>query len=361
LGYFKKIKLTNYRNFKKYECEFSKKSNVLFGKNGSGKTNILESISLFGKGTGLRKDSIVNLIKKDENQFINFGNYFDNNNFNEIKILSDKKNDRHIKKIYLNNNNDMNSINYIKSIFSFLFFVPDMERLFTSSPNMRRNFFDNLIFSSDNNYNTLLNKYKKNISERSKILNLQSYDKVWLEKIESNIAKLGIEIYNNRNKQIDILHVHLRELNNKKKLPFFPKISHNDHLVNSDLTFEKYLSELKNSRTLDQLIGGAKYGPHKSDFEINIKNNFNASQLSTGQQKTIILSFLFAQCNYLVNECKIFPILLMDEVCSYLDENNRDVLLELTNYFDLQIFFTGTNKNLFSFLSTNANFYNITE
>jgi DNA replication and repair protein RecF len=88
--------------------------------------------------------------------------------------------------------------------------------------------------------------------------------------------------------------------------------------------------------------------------------DFSAEQLSTGEQKTIVLLLILAQCNYLVNECKLNPVILMDEICSHLDANNRSVLLKLSQEFDLQIFMTGTEKNLFSFLSTNTNYYNIT-
>ncbi|MDC3178809.1 hypothetical protein OBA41_05810, partial [Pelagibacteraceae bacterium] len=55
----------------------------------------------------------------------------------------------------------------------------------------------------------------------------------------------------------------------------------------------------------------------------------------------------------------INPILLLDEICSHLDDNNRQILLDMINKFDIQFFLTGTDKNLFSFVSTNAQFYNI--
>ena len=68
---------------------------------------------------------------------------------------------------------------------------------------------------------------------------------------------------------------------------------------------------------------------------------------------------LLAQCNYLVNTCNKKPILLLDEICSHLDETNAQLLLKIVNQFDMQVFMTGTNKDLFSFLSTNTNFCNI--
>ena len=119
------------------------------------------------------------------------------------------------------------------------------------------------------------------------------------------------------------------------------------------------MSQLKDNRNFDKQYGGSKFGPHKSDIVAIINNEFDASLLSTGQQKTVVLMILLAQCNFLVNSKNINPILLLDEVCSHLDDNNRQILLDMINKFDIQFFLTGTDKNLFSFVSTNAHFYNI--
>ena len=111
----------------------------------------------------------------------------------------------------------------------------------------------------------------------------------------------------------------------------------------------------------DSIIGGCKIGPHKSNINgIQLDKNLNLSFCSTGQQKATVIMIILAQCNYLVNELNIKPIILMDEVCSHLDETNRSILLKIIEEFDLQIFMTGTEKNFFSFLSTNTNYYNIT-
>ena len=118
--------------------------------------------------------------------------------------------------------------------------------------------------------------------------------------------------------------------------------------------------QLKYNREVDKLIGGAKFGPHRSDFMCFLNETMPASQLSTGQQKSVVLMIILAQCDYLVNETDIRPIVLMDEVCSHLDETNRSILLKIIEEFDLQTFMTGTEKKFFSFLSTNTNYCNIT-
>ena len=139
------------------------------------------------------------------------------------------------------------------------------------------------------------------------------------------------------------------------------KLEVKDSFLNNEINFEEYFSNLQNSRLHDKQFGGTKIGPHKSDIISIIDNEFDASLLSTGQQKTIVLMVLLAQCNYLVNYKKMNPIFLFDEIGSHLDKQNRQILLDMINRFEIQFFLTGTDKNLFSFVSTNAQFYNISE
>ena len=125
---------------------------------------------------------------------------------------------------------------------------------------------------------------------------------------------------------------------------------------------EIFLDQLENNRSLDALLGGSKIGPHKSDIEgRNIEDNFNLNQFSTGQQKTIILLIILAQCKLLINNYNIIPVILFDEVCSHLDEKNRKLLLDIIEKLEVQTFMTGTDKKLFSFLSTKVQYCNIND
>ena len=94
MGYFKHINFNNYRNFKNSSFSFSSDCNIIFGKNGSGKTNILEGISLFEKGRGFRKDKIRNLINFfNSNDFFNINAAFEhNNNIYNINVSNNEKN-----------------------------------------------------------------------------------------------------------------------------------------------------------------------------------------------------------------------------------------------------------------------------
>ena len=192
-------------------------------------------------------------------------------------------------------------------------------------------------------------------------MQINSVDPNWINIIENDISEAGIEIYKLRDLQLNILNKHLKNLNKKNDYNFKIDLKIKDTFFDLGLDKSLYISNLLDSREFDKKFGGTRIGPHKSDIIATVNDNFDASQLSTGQQKTIVLMLLLSQCDYLVNFKNIKPILLLDEICSHLDSNNRKILLDMINQFEIQFFLTGTEKNLFSFISTNVNFYNITE
>ena len=239
--------------------------------------------------------------------------------------------------------------------------MPETERLFQSSPSIRRNLIDQFIYTSQNKYNKLVNRYNKFTQERSKVLLNNHSDESWLIQLEKNISSDALQIYSLRESQLNVLICNLNTYLRNFDLPFKIDTTLIDKFYTSNLQNEHYEETLKNNRKIDTLVGGCAIGPHKSDYMFCVNNNSFVSQLSTGQQKTIILLMYLSQCKYLSEVKFKQPILLLDEVCSHLDDINRNVLLTLIETFKLQIFMTGTSENLFSFLSTNANFCNITD
>ena len=177
--------------------------------------------------------------------------------------------------------------------------------------------------------------------------------------MEKSISIDALQIYALRESQINVLINNLNIYLKDFDLPYKISAKLIDKFYHSNFNNEVYESKLKNNRKIDALVGGCSIGPHRSDYVFFVNNNVVVSQLSTGQQKTIILLMYLSQCKYLTEARLKKPILLLDEVCSHLDDVNRNILLTLIETFKLQIFMTGTSENLFSFLSTNVNFCNI--
>ena len=365
MSYFRNISLNNYRNFTNSSFEFDNFCNIILGQNGSGKTNLLESLSLVEKGRGLRKEKISNLIK-NPSSIKNFNitcNFINNSSAYQVNVFNEIKNDKNYKKTLINGSDDLDSLNHFENLYSFIYFLPEMERLFVASPSIRRNFIDRLIYTNNKRYNLTINNYKKSIAERQKILKLSNYDSDWIDQLEKNIVIYGSEIYKKRLYQVEKLNLILSKLDilknssHKFNLELIDKIFFENEI--KDINNFDYIFELSKNRKYDLFSGGCTIGPHRSDIVGHrIENNFSISQLSTGQQKTVILLIIIAQCKYLLN-LDLKPIILLDEVCSHLDNDNRQLLLYLIEELKVQVFMTGTEKSFFSFLSTNAYYCNI--
>ena len=361
MAILKNTKLINFRNFSSLNLSFDQRLNIFFGKNGTGKTNILEAISLIAKGRGIRNANIDNLIKKNKKKFLIKNDLEIENNKVNIEITTENKNEKFKKIITINGDSSKDSLDFLNKSLSYIIFLPEMERLFQSSPSYRRNFLDRLIFNRKNDYNKIINKYKKLLIERTKILQKNLVDNDWLSQIEREICTLGTEIYRERNLQISFINTNFEILKKDYNFQFNIKLKIKDNFFNNQISYEEYLFNIKDSRSFDKSYGGTKIGPHKSDILAVINDDFEASLLSTGQQKTVVLMIMLSQCNYLINNEGINPILLLDEIGSHLDLDNRQLLLDMINRFKIQFFLTGTDKNIFSFVSTKAQFYNISD
>ena len=363
MGYFKNISFLNFRNFDKSIFQFDASCNIIIGKNGVGKTNILEALSLFEKGRGFKKEKINNLINyHSKNLEFSIQSIFVNEEMDmNIRIFNLNKTK---KKITVNNSDQKDSVNYFESLFSIIYFLPEMERIFLASPSLRRNFLDRLIYNQDKSYSNTVINYRKSLAERQILLKGNYYDENWIQKLEYNICDLGSIIYKKRLNHIEKINKILKEITLDKsvykKFSIYLKddfIDNNHEIYNDN---DKYLLKLNDNRKNDLFSGGCVIGPHRSDLSgQDLTNNFNLNQLSTGQQKTIVLLIIIAQCKILIDSLNLNPIILLDEICSHLDDVNRELLLYLIEELKVQVFMTGTDKSFFSFLSTKSNYCNI--
>ena len=118
MAILKSINSINFRNFKSLDISFDEKLNIFFGQNGTGKTNILEAISLIAKGRGIRNASINDLIKKNEKNFLIKNNLEIKNNHFNIEIFTENKNDKFKKIIKINDDLSKESLDFLNQNIS---------------------------------------------------------------------------------------------------------------------------------------------------------------------------------------------------------------------------------------------------
>ncbi len=341
-----KIFLNNFRNYNSRNFEFNSDITVIFGNNGVGKTNILESISLFRKGKGLRSIDLDEMVR-NESQDSKFTVYSELENHDEIANCATSFDKINNKRVFQVNGNKIGSL---KNFPAIIWLTPKMDSIFTDPKSARRKFLDKIVTDIDQNHSSRINDYDKCLRERI-ILLQQNKDKKWLEIIERNIAELGVAIAIARNEAIEYLNsaILLNESDFiKTKIGIIGEIEELAKSKKSLEVEEIFSKKLRDNRDTDLLSGRNLFGVHRSDFTATLLDkNLAANFCSTGEQKSILIAITIARVR--INSFFNLPkaILLLDEIVSHLDNKKRAELFKELQKLDVQAFVTGTSRNIF--------------
>jgi DNA replication and repair protein RecF len=350
----KELCLTNYRNHNKLKLRIQKEIILLYGENGSGKTNILEAISMLSCPAGFRSSKLPNLFPNDlEKNYLNFSI-----NFN---LLSDKeqlmigigiseKNNTQTKLIKVDGAKVNNYAFYKK--YNIFWLLPSMNNLFNSNASERRSFLDLMITSGEKSHQENINIYKKLQSERLKILknfnNSKSND-MWLASIEKKMASIGVVLCDARRQFIKKINNY--SLESPSKLPIL-KIALtgeiDKELENRPALFveEKFLEKLKNNRRVDTLIGRTQYSANKTDITVYNKNKKQYStECSTGEQKVMLITIVFQFIQILKEKSCLRLIFLLDDIFAFLDKTYINIILEELISLRIQTWITNVDNN----------------
>ena len=195
-NFIKSLFIENFRNHKSLEIQASKSSIVIHGKNGAGKTSILEALSIFSNGKGLRNSKFLEMIKKDQETFcVSIRIQGENKILSELKSIYNKNTKS--RQIYVNGKEKKN-LKQLRQGFPMLWITPYDEKIFTGSSTSRRAFFDRLVANFDVSHNLRINSYNKLLQQRSKILKNRNQDISWLDAIEDQLSKLAVSICSSR-------------------------------------------------------------------------------------------------------------------------------------------------------------------
>ena len=342
----KSIKLKNFRNFEELNIELNDVLNIFIGDNGQGKTNLLESIYLCSIGKTFKLNTENDLIKFGQNNFeieilVNKGN-----NENKTINIAYSKNQKRIVKINgvkLDKNSEL--IGYMNNVI----FTPDDLKIVKGSPNERRKFVNIDISQIKPKYKYLLKNYKKVILGRNNILkklNINSNRDV-LSIWDDYLIDIGSEISFYRNEYVNKLKQHASDIytdisDNKESFDLSYKcdIGNVDNMSKEDI---KKLYRLKIEKNIENDIfrKNSLYGPHKDDIMIKINNKDFKYFGSQGQQRSAVLAIKLAEIEIIKNEIGEYPVLLLDDVLSELDNKRKGFLIDYIK--DIQTIITSTD------------------
>lgn len=319
------VDLKNYRNYEILNMNFNQQTNIIYGDNAQGKTNILESLYVCATSRSHKGSK--------DREMIQFGN-------EEAHIkMQVKKHDIHYRiDMHLKKNKTKGiAVNGIPikravelfGIINIVFFSPEDLNIIKNGPSERRRFMDMELSQLDKIYLNNLVHYNKVVNQRNKLLKDLAFqptdDKfstldIWdlqLVKYGTEVIRGRIDFVREMNSIIGQIHSKLSGGKEKLEIEYNPCVS-----------MEQFFQTVTESRERDIRFKATGYGPHKDDISFYINGNDVRKYGSQGQQRTAALSLKLAEIVLVKKIIKDTPVLLLDDVLSELDSNRQQFLLD---------------------------------
>lgn len=336
------LSLSNFRNYSHFFIDFDRDINILIGSNGQGKTNLIEAIYLLSVGKSFKTHINKQMIMFDQDFAKVHGEVTSNNKIRDLEMLlgSDFKR----AKI---DDQDIYKISEYVGLLNVVVFIPDDLYLIKGSPNNRRRFIDLELSKISPIYVFNLSKYNNLLKERNKYLKLlnqkNSNGDEYLEVLDEQMAKLQIELIKKRIEFINKLDKKVNLIYRLIAKKEDEKIKLNYHcFLKDELNYDNILSLYKKNRQRDIRYTQSHVGIHKDDLKIYMNDNEADLFASQGQQRTIVLSLKIALIELIKDEIGEYPVLLLDDVLSELDETRKNMLLDILDQ-KIQTFITTTS------------------
>lgn len=338
--YVESIELENYRNYRNVKVEFGRNTNILYGNNAQGKTNILESIYMAATTKSHRgsKDRDIIRIGEDESHIRLFVNKQDISHRIDMHLRKNKNKGVAIDEIPIRRAIEL------YGLLNVIFFSPEDLTIIKNGPAERRRFMDLELCQISRLYYQNLSSYNKILNQRNNLLKQIYYNKNLMDTLDvwnTQLVDSGVRIIKERRNFIEMMNeiigdIHSRLTSGREKLEIIYECN-----VDED-SFEKALQEKLET---DLRYSSTQSGPHRDDISFLI-NGIDARKYgSQGQQRTVALSLKMAEIKLVKRIINDNPILLLDDVMSELDTSRRDALIEEIK--DIQTIITCTGYDDF--------------
>ena len=355
--------LTDFRNYARVAFEPGPGINVVTGPNGSGKTNLLEAISLLAPGRGMRHARADALPRAGGTGLWAVAATVEAAGaVREIGtgvVTDEGGRAAPLRRSFRLDGAPVRSQHAVADLFPVLWLTPQMERLWGEQPSGRRRFLDRLVTSLDPAHARTLAAHDQSVQTRNRLLAERRSEHRWLAAIEDGIARHAVAATAAR-------RALCRRLNEDGPIPgggAFPSAS----LRLLDAIADRLAAEparivedeirrgLARSRDEDGRAGSTSIGAHRADLAIvDARSGLDGAEASTGQQKALMTGIVLAHASLVLRERDERPVLLLDEPLVHLDERRRDAFCRDLAILALQAVLTGTDALAFAPLPSAA-------
>jgi DNA replication and repair protein RecF len=345
--YIEQLALKNYRNYDSTSVEFENKVNVILGENAQGKTNIMESIYVLAMAKSHRTTTDKDLIRWDQEYARIDGRIQKKNSSLPLQLIISKKG----KKAKFNHIEQRKLSQYIGNM-NVVMFAPEDLNLVKGSPQVRRRFIDMEIGQVSPIYLHDMSQYQKILQQRNHFLKMMQIkkqtDQAMLEVLTEQFIDMAVKVVTKRfeflrllQKWAEPVHKGISRGLEQLEIAYKPSVDvlEDQELSKMKVSFEEKFSKLRN-REVER--GTTLFGPHRDDLQFFVNGRDVQTFGSQGQQRTTALSVKLAEIELIHSEIHEYPILLLDDVLSELDDYRQSHLLN-TIQGRVQTFVTTTS------------------
>ena len=358
-----RLQLTNFRNYAHVTLAVDPRPVVVAGANGSGKTNLLEALSLLAPGQGLRRTAYAELARTGTSGWAVAARV--NVPAGTVDVgtgLENASGGRAGRTVRINGATGT-AASALADVGEVLWLTPSMDGLFTGPGSERRRFLDRLIASFDPGYRVLVARFERAMQQRNRLLMDDVRDAVRFEGLERLMADAAVAIAAARRATVAELAAAIRRRRDGASSAAFPwaELSLIGTLETAlqrapaiDVE-DGYAAELAASRERDRAARRTLTGPHRSDLVVGHgPKQMPASGCSTGEQKALLIGLVLAHADLVAGRTQAAPILLLDEVAAHLDAFRRGLLFEEVLALGGQAWLSGSDAAAFSELAERA-------
>lgn len=345
------LQVTYLRNLHAVDIHFSNRINIIHGANGSGKTSLLEAMSVLAHGRSFRTRKYRNLIHREKDQFVVFGRIdYGNEKDSQQSTVGVSRNRQGIARIKLDGAS-VNTAHELAQNLPLLCVNSTSFNLLEGGPIERRMFFDWLVFHVKHEFGGLWKQYSKCIKQRNSLLRRDNIRYSDLQPWDTEIAKLAVDIENMRALFLPMFSQYINDYLGQCDLAdaVFDLSYTNGWLVGERATHwessAKQIESLLCARfEKDKSQGFTTIGSHKSDLKMTVSGKPAGEILSRGQQKVLIMALFFAKAHVFKAETGKLPVLLLDDLPAELDQTHLTLLGRWLHELDVQVFISSVES-----------------
>ncbi|QZH74053.1 MAG: DNA replication/repair protein RecF [Erythrobacter sp.] len=351
-----RITLSSFRNHAGTWLEGTRQLNLLVGENGAGKTNVLEALSLFAPGRGLRRAALGDMAGLAGTGGFAVSARLDPGDGGEpVQLGTGVQAERPGRRIVQVNGAETSAAS-LGEWLALGWLTPAMDRLFADSAGARRRYMDRLAVALDPAHARHAARYEASLRERNRLLaDDRAPDPAWVDSIETQMAAAGASLAQGRALLVERLSAELAAV------PAEPFARPALTLVPGGAQEEAALrTALAASRPRDRAAQRTLIGPHRDELQVTMASKgMPAAECSTGEQKAMLIAITLAHAALAARGRP--SLLLLDEVAAHLDPLRREALFERLRGGATQVWLTGTEAGPFAGIIDDASTWQVAD